>query len=706
MKTTLGNLPLDHKLTGNIRRLFRHLAVLMLAAVGLATATVVYFDQHQVEALSRKLISSTSETVAARLTSFFATEDSNLQIAAEQLQIGWEQTNPRWQDLFAHLAPFLNQHQNASGILLTAVDGDGAYYGILKPNPAGTELIVRSNVGHGGARGQAKLERWEAGKLQESWYRQDDFDPRSRPWFQKTIEAEENTIVATDPYLFFTSNKHGITISTRWRHPGTGRHFILAIDIVLVNISRFTQTLRPTPNGVVFVFTQDLRLVGMPADERFTDESVADAILFQPLAAIELPLLQAGVSAWEEHGRTRRSFPLQVDGQNWWAGFMWTEDHPQQAGFWTGILVPESDFLGMLPLQRNFILAAVAGIGFLWGLILIFNAVRKMRHEVRQAVSLGGQRLGPFELLYQIGHGGNGTVYRANHALLKRPTAVKVMLPRFASSASAKKRFINEVQITSRLTHPNTVAVFDFGETPEGALYYAMEHLKGVNLEVLVRLCGPQSAERVVHILQQACGALSEAHRHGLIHRDIKPGNIMLCERGGVYDVVKVLDYGLVQDGHETAPQADDSEAIVGTPLYIAPELISRASAFSPQSDIYALGGLAYYLLTGRNVFEGSSAVEICAMHLHEDPIPPSQATTRRIPADLESIVMACLQKPPTERPSCAEELSARLAACRHHGRWDQEQARRWWSENGDALPMEGNAPAHPPLSNTQRLIT
>ncbi len=706
MKSTLGNLPLDHQLTGNFRRLFRHLGVLMLAAVVLATATVVYFDQHQVEALSRKLLSSTSETVAARLVSFFATEDSNLQIAAEQLQVGWGQKNPRWQDLFAHLAPFLNQHQNASGILLTAVDGDGIYYGILKPDPAGAELIVRSNAGRDGIRGQAKLERWKAGELQESWYRQDDFDPRSRPWYQKTLDAEENTIVASDPYLFYTSNKHGITISTHWRHSATGRHFILAIDIVLVNISRFTQTLRPTPNGVVFVFTQDLRLVGLPADERFADESVADAILFQPIAAIELPLLQAGVSTWEDLGRTRRSFPFQAGGQNWWAGFTWTEDHPDQAGFWTGIIVPESDFLGTLPLQRNFILAAVAGVGFFWSLILIFNAVRKMRHEVRQAVSLGGQRLGPFELLYQIGHGGNGTVYRANHALLKRPTAVKVMLPRFAHSASAKKRFINEVQITSRLTHPNTVAVFDFGETPEGALYYAMEYLKGVNLEVLVRLCGPQPAARVVYILQQACGALSEAHRNGLIHRDIKPANIMLCERGGVYDVVKVLDYGLVQEDHESALHSDESGTIIGTPLYLAPELISRASAFSPQSDIYALGGLAYYLLAGCNVFEGTSAVEICAMHLHDDPIPPSQATTRRIPIDLEAVVMACLRKPPTGRPSCAEELSDRLAACRDHGGWNQAQARQWWSENGDALPLGGHSPAHPPLSNTQRLIT
>ncbi len=705
MKTTLGNLPRDHRLTQSNRRLFRDLGLLMLAVVVLATATVVYFDQRQVEALSRKLISSTAETVAARLVSFFATEDSNLRIAAEQLQIGWGGKSAGWGGLFAQLAPFLNQHQNASGILLAAVDGDGEYYGILKPRNVGSELLVRTNTGQEVGPGRAKLERWQAGELLEHWYRQDDFDPRSRIWYQKTLETEENTIAASGPYLFHTSNKHGITISTHWRQAGTGRRFILAIDIVLVNISRFTQTLRPTPNGIVFVFSQDLRLVGLPADERFGDEGVADAVLFQPISTIELPLLQAGMSAWENQGRTRHSFPFAMAGQTWWAGFTWIEDHPHQTGFWTGILVPESDFLGKLPLQRNFVLAVVAGVGFLVGLIILFNALRKLRHEVRQAVSHGGQRLGPFELLYQIGQGGNGTVYRANHALLKRPTAVKVMLPGFASSASAKKRFIEEVQITSRLTHPNTVAVFDFGETAEGTLYFAMEYLNGVNLDKLVHICGPQPAARVLHILHHACGALGEAHRNGLIHRDIKPANIMLCERGGVYDVVKVLDYGLVQEASQTAPHVDEIEGIIGTPLYLAPELISGESAVSPQSDLYALGGLAYYLLTGRNVFEGGTAMEVCAMHLHDEPVPPSQITARSIPADLEAIVMACLLKDPVERPPTAEELAILVAACRDYGSWHQNQARDWWSENQEVLPMEAYEASHPPLSNTQRLV-
>ncbi len=705
MKTTLGNLSLDRKLTGSYRRLFSHLGLLILAVVILSAAIVVYFDRQHVETLSRKLISRTAEKVMAQLAAFLETEDSNLRIAVEQLQTASGLEGLPQPDLFYQLSPFLNHDQNASGILLTALDGDGAYYGILKPDPEASAFIGRVSKGTMRAQGQAKLERWKDGELLETWSRRDDFEPRKRPWYEKTLKAEENEIVASGPYLFHTSNKPGITISTRWRQRNTGQRFILAIDIVLSNIARFTQTLRPTPNGIAFVITPDLRLVGLPALERFNDDRAAEAALLEPLTASAFPLLHTGVAAWEKLGRTRQSFTFKMDGQTWWAGFEWIEGHPHHAGFLTGVLVPETDFLGTLPLQRNFALAAAVGPGLMLALILILFTMRKMRHEVRQAVSYGGQKLGPFELSYKIGHGGNGTVYRANHALLKRPTAIKVMLPQFARHESAKKRFISEVQLTSNLTHPNTVAIFDFGETPEGTLYYAMEHLNGANLEELVGICGPQSAARVVHILQQVCGSLGEAHRKGLIHRDIKPANIMLCERGGLYDVVKVLDFGLVQDRRQVEPHSNEADDIVGTPFYLAPELIAKASAFSPQSDLYALGAVAYYLLTGRNVFEGANTVEICAMHLHDEPVPPSQHTNRHIPPDLETIVMSCLAKQPADRPQGAEAMITRLSACQDNGAWDQERARKWWSENRGDLPVEGREQTHPPLSNTHRLV-
>jgi hypothetical protein len=705
MKTTLGSLSLDRKLIGSYRRLFRDLGLLVLFIVALSTASVVYFDRQQVETLSSKLITSTSETVVAQLTAFFEAEENNLRIAVEQMQMRGGTEDLIAEDLFFQLAPFVNNDQNASGILLTVLDGDGDYFGILRPQPASSELLVRMNAARELGHGRARLDRWKNGETLESWIRMDDFDPRARPWYEKTMKAGENEIVASGPYVFHTTNEQGITISTRHRHRHTGRRFILAIDIVLANINRLTQALRPTPHGVVFVFSKDLRLAGLPADERFSDPITANAALFKPLDAIAYPLLQEAVAVWEDHGRTRQSFPFKANGQSWWAGFDWIDAFPKHPGFWTGILVPESDFLGALPLKRNFLLAAVIGSGLLVGLILVFQTVREMRHDVRQAVSHGGRKLGPFELLYKIGGGGNGTVYRANHALLKRPTAVKVMLPQFAVSTSAKKQFIREVQVTSNLTHPNTVAVFDFGESPDGALYYAMEHLNGINLEELITLCGPQPAARVLRILVQVCGSLGEAHSKGLAHRDIKPANIMLCAQGGVFDVVKVLDFGLVQEKPHTEADLAETGDIIGTPFYLAPELITAESTFSPQSDMYALGGVAYYLLTGRNVFEGANTVEICAMHLHDPPLPPSQTTTQDIPSDLEAIVMGCLAKQPSKRPQSTTAMVASLKACRDYDSWDQERARRWWSENKGKLPMEEREPIRYPLSDTHRLV-
>ena len=705
MKTLRGSISLDKELSGQYRRLFRNLGLLMLIILAVAIAAGAYFDKKQVKDLSSKLITSTTATIVEKFMSFFETANSNLRIAIEQLQMAQEQDDELMKKLFFRLSPFLNQYQNVSGIIITEVSSANAYLGILKPKPTESEFLVRKHFPKEWGSDKARLELWKDGKMLESWIRKDDFFPKTRPWFEDALRAEENEIVTSEPYSFHTVKKPGITLSTRWRKRDTGRHFITAVDIMLSNISRFTRTMRPTKNGVAFVFTQDLRLVGLPADKRFSDENAVNAALLKTISEVDIPILQASAAEWEQRGRTRQSFPFEFEGRGWWAGFEWNEDHPEHMRFWTGILVPESDFLGQLSLQRNISLAAIVGLGLLLALVLTVNAFRKIRHDLREAVSHIGRKLGPFELVYKIGGGGNGTVYRAKHALLKRPTAVKVMLPQFASSESAKKRFHNEVQITSSLSHPNTVAVFDFGQTPEGTLYYAMEHLSGVTLEDLVRISGPQPATRVLGILNQVCGSLKEAHAQGLIHRDIKPTNIMLCEHGGLSDVVKVLDFGLVKDIQQDAPNLTQANALVGTPFYLAPELITDATVFSPASDLYALGGVGYYLLTGRNVFEGESALEICAMHLHDEPVPPSQRISREIPSDLEAVVMACLAKQPGDRPQSAEKMSEMLSGCKGYGAWTQEKAQQWWSSNRSSLPMEEHADTHSPLSDTGLLV-
>jgi serine/threonine-protein kinase len=297
--------------------------------------------------------------------------------------------------------------------------------------------------------------------------------------------------------------------------------------------------------------------------------------------------------------------------------------------------------------------------------------------------ALEARKLGQYELEQKIGQGGMGEIYRARHAMLRRPTAVKLISG--SGSEERLRRFEKEVQLTARLTHPNTISIYDYGRTPEGTFYYAMELLDGLSVEQLVERHGPQPASRVIHLLEQACGALAEAHGIGLIHRDIKPANLYLCRRGGVSDVVKVLDFGLVRELDEggdikgSAIAGSKVDTIVGTPLYLAPEAILTPDRVDARTDLYGLGGVAYFLLTGSAPFGGRSLVEICSHHLHTPPEPPSRR--RPVPADVDALVLRCLAKGPAERPQSAAELGAALRACKAAGQWTPAAAERWWSE-------------------------
>ncbi|MBX3131207.1 MAG: serine/threonine protein kinase [Polyangiaceae bacterium] len=305
--------------------------------------------------------------------------------------------------------------------------------------------------------------------------------------------------------------------------------------------------------------------------------------------------------------------------------------------------------------------------------------------RVRAAVA---QRLGQYELLEKIGEGGMGVVYRARHAMLRRPTAVKLLPPEKAGTTTVS-RFEREVRLTARLTHPNTVAVYDYGRTPDGLFYYAMELLDGIDLEHLVRTHGPQPPARVVHVLQQVCGSLAEAHAIGLVHRDIKPANVILCQRGGQSDVAKVVDFGLVKElipePTRGAPQLSGVNAIVGTPLYLSPEAVTEPERVDARSDLYALGAVAYFLLTAQPVFAHGSVMEICAAHLHERPVAPSLRLGERLPEDLDELVLACLAKLPAARPASADTLRSALLAL-DVGAWTERDSARWWQEHAETL--------------------
>jgi eukaryotic-like serine/threonine-protein kinase len=309
---------------------------------------------------------------------------------------------------------------------------------------------------------------------------------------------------------------------------------------------------------------------------------------------------------------------------------------------------------------------------------LISNVTFHLRRSIARV-----RRLGQYRLLEKIGEGGMGVVYRAEHEMLKRPTAVKLLAPQSAGEKNLR-RFEREARLTARLTNPHTVTVYDFGRTPEGAFYYVMEYLDGLDLERLVREEGPLPAGRVLNILRQVCEALEEAHALGLIHRDIKPANILLSEWGGIADYAKVVDFGLVKDVTAEEARLTRDDVFPGTLQYLAPETIQDGNATDPRSDLYALGAAAYYLLTSTPLFDGRP-IEIIQSHLNASPQPLSARLGRPVPDKLERVVLACLEKDPNLRPQSAKELADRLASCDDVEPWTAEEAWRWWRKKRTA---------------------
>jgi serine/threonine-protein kinase len=312
------------------------------------------------------------------------------------------------------------------------------------------------------------------------------------------------------------------------------------------------------------------------------------------------------------------------------------------------------------------------------------------RVESLRRAEVQARRLGQYALKRRLGGGGMGEVFLADHLLLRRPCAIKLIRPERAGDPAMLQRFEREVRATATLTHPNAVQIFDYGRTSDGTFYYVMEYLPGLTLEELVKSHGPLPAARVVHLLQQLCGALAEAHEIGLIHRDIKPGNVMLCKRGGVHDVAKLLDFGLVQS--HFAGDADDrltqEGTVIGTPAFLSPEQAGGGDQVDARSDIYSLGCLAYFLLAGQPPFAGRSQVKMLAAHLYEAPAP---LTSDRpdVPRDLEAVTLQCLAKNPGDRFADARTLALALAQCKMAVVWTEEDAAAWWQAREAALPVE-----------------
>jgi eukaryotic-like serine/threonine-protein kinase len=308
----------------------------------------------------------------------------------------------------------------------------------------------------------------------------------------------------------------------------------------------------------------------------------------------------------------------------------------------------------------------------------VINTLREEAFEAKQ--------LGQYKLCRRIGAGGMGEVYLAEHQMMKRPVAIKLIAPGKATDPQVLARFEREVRATAKLSHWNTIEIFDYGRSNDGTFYYVMEYLPGLSLFDLVERHGALPPARAVFLLTQTCDALSEAHSRGLIHRDIKPGNIFSAQRGGYYDVAKLLDFGLAKPiSADNAPvQLTQEGSITGSPLYMSPEQALGDSEPDERCDIYSLGAVAYYLLTGRPPFDGERAIRVILAHAHEPVVPPSRHRPD-IPADLEQVVMRCLAKNPDDRYASAAALRLALWECESAGGWTHGDAARWWRTHGQS---------------------
>jgi serine/threonine-protein kinase len=418
---------------------------------------------------------------------------------------------------------------------------------------------------------------------------------------------------------------------------------------------------------------------------------------YSPSVLLDLGYVYAVVSGFA-YGITVNKIPLpDVTVPGWSPIAVWAFMFPLviPARPWKAMVVAASiavmDPLSYLTLVA---LGTVAADGFPVGrflpnlvVVILVPFVSRIVYQLGSEATKA-QELGSYRLVEPLGKGGMGEVWRAEHRMLARPAAAKLIRPDALSSNPAHastvvKRFEREAQATALLTSPNTVQIYDFGTTSDGTFFYVMEMLDGVDLETMVREHGPLPPERTVHLLRQAARSLHEAHGHGLVHRDIKPANLFVCRYGGISDFVKLLDFGLVTTATDSDVLEDANLTSEGfapcTPGYVAPEIASGKRDFTGMADLYSLGCVAYWMLTGRPLFEGLTPMELIVQHVSKPPGAPSETSPFEISEELDSLILGLLAKDPADRPASARVLENALARIGDDA-WDEESAAEWWA--------------------------
>ncbi len=329
----------------------------------------------------------------------------------------------------------------------------------------------------------------------------------------------------------------------------------------------------------------------------------------------------------------------------------------------------------------NILFLAIGLVLAIYGSFLV-NGLRTQLHRAR--------KFGQYQLLRKLGEGGMGEVYLAEHQLLKRPCALKLIKAEAGADPISLARFEREVRSAARLTHPNSIDIYDYGHTDDGTFYYVMEFLQGLSLSDLVRRAGPLPPGRVIYLFRQVCAGLAEAHALGLVHRDLKPANIFVAVRGGESDVAKVLDFGLVKLTKDPeAAELTSDMTVSGTPQFMAPEQTVGDRSLDARADIYALGAMMYFTLTGRPPFSGENAFAVMMAHARDPVVPPSQIRPD-VPEDLERVILRCLAKKPEDRYPTVKALGEALAACAAASAWGANRADAWWASEG--LASQGDA--------------
>jgi len=483
------------------------------------------------------------------------------------------------------------------------------------------------------------------------------------------------------------------------------------------DFTRILATARAGQTGETYAFSRDGKML---SESRFDDDLkriglIPDTAEGRSTLALELRDPLANLDTGKSSPRRRAELPFiqavreALDGRNG-ADANGYRDYRgvPVVGAWTWLKEFDVGLVTEMDRTEAFRPLRILRMGFwsifsllLLGALLVYGLMRlaSRLQAAAQKAALKAKQLGQYALDDKIGEGAFGAVYRAHHALMRRPVAVKLLQTEKLNENNAA-RFEREVQMTGQLTHPNTIALYDYGRTPEGIFYYAMEYLEGLTLDRLVKQYGPQPAGRVIAILRQICGSLAEAHDIGLVHRDIKPANVYLTHRGGVPDFVKVLDFGLakvrVEEGQVELTAAS---VTLGTPLYMSPEAVERPNEVDARSDLYSVGALGYFLVTGEVLFNCFTLGEVLMHQVKDLPPRPSERLGKPVAPDLEDALMRCLAKDAAARPANARELDDALARCQNAADWTRDMAEDWWRNYAAAQVEKTVVSARPPAA-------